>query len=179
MNIIDSVPGMPGYSDFWRVYKVLAPSDYEANSITSFEGVIEAGYEVIETDIVVNCPVVNPDTMTEEVSYDLVQGWFRGHEVFYFDFGANTGAEGFVLNIAPIFVFLDPGGEAVMGQMNVIDVVPGDAGYSDLWHVHFVMVSMDYMANSLTSVDAIMDAVEKGSASIINADIYVNCPIIE
>jgi hypothetical protein len=41
------------------------------------------------------------------------------------------------------------------------------------------MVSMDYMANSLTSVDAIMDAVEEGSVSIINADIYVNCPIIE
>ena len=179
MNIIDSIPGMPGYSDFWRVFKVLAPSDYEANSITSFEGVMEAGYDIEPTDIVVNCPVVNPDAMTEEISYDLVQGWFKGREVFYFDFAANTGAEGFVLDVAPIYAFFGSDGDPVEGQMNVIDVVPGDTGYSDLWQVFAVTVGMDYAANSLTSADAIMEAAEEGTVTIGTTNIYVNCPIVE
>src|SRR2546430_10894093 len=34
-DIIDTIPGQPGYSDFWRVYKVLAPDGYVANSIRS------------------------------------------------------------------------------------------------------------------------------------------------
>ncbi len=179
MNIIDSVPGVPGYSDFWRVFKVLAPSDYEANSITSLEGVVESGYEVVETDIVVNCPVVNPDTVTEEVSYDLVQGWYRGREVFYFDFGANSDTVGWVVELEPIYAFFYGDSEPVMGQMNVIDALPMDMDYSDLWHVHKVIVGMDYEANSLNTVADIMDAVSNGSVSIEATDLYVNCPVIE
>lgn len=179
MNIIDSIPGVPGYSDFWRVFKVLAPSDYEANSITSFEGVLESGYEIVKTEIVVNCPVVNPDTVTDMVSYDLVQGWYRGREVFYFDFGTNSDTDGWVVELEPIFAFFYADGEAVMGQMNVVDALPMDMDYSDLWHVHKVIVGMDYEANSLNTVADIMDAVSMGSVSIEETPLYVNCPIIE
>jgi hypothetical protein len=179
MNIIDSIPGQPGYSAFWRVYKVLAPSSYMANSITSLQGVLDSGYEIQETDIVVNCPVVNPDTTTEMISYTLVQGWYRDRMVFYFDFGANSGSMGSVVDKAPIFAFFHMNGDAVMGQMNVIDVVPSDMGYSDLWHVHKVIVGMEYMANSLTSVDEIMAAVSAGDVSIEETDLLVNCPVVE
>src|SRR5437867_12469893 len=36
-TLIDTIPGQPGYSDFWRVHKVLVPSGYVPNSIRSFE----------------------------------------------------------------------------------------------------------------------------------------------
>lgn len=101
-NIIDSIPGQPGYSDFWRVYKVLAPSDYTPNSIKSFEAAMDSGYTIEITDIVVNCPVVNPDNALEGSSQGLVQGWYRGREVFYFDFGTRSLATGFSV-IAPRF----------------------------------------------------------------------------
>src|SRR5438094_8706586 len=34
-NIIDTIPGQPGYNDYWRVFKVLAHSGAGANSIRS------------------------------------------------------------------------------------------------------------------------------------------------
>jgi len=179
MNIIDAVPGQPGYSAFWRVYKVLAPNSYMANSITSLQGVLDSGFMIQETDIVVNCPVVNPETTTEMISYDLVQGWYRERMVYYFDFGANSGSMGSVVDKAPIYVFFDINGDHVDGQMNVIDVLPGDMGYSDLWHVHKVIVGFDYDANSLSSVDEIMSAVSAGDATIEETNLLVNCPIVE
>jgi hypothetical protein len=56
-NIIDAVPSDTGYSAFWRVSLVTAPEDYEPNSITSAAEVVSSGYEITETDLVVNCPV--------------------------------------------------------------------------------------------------------------------------
>src|SRR5256886_1188564 len=37
-NIIDTIPGQPGYGDFWRVHKVLVPSGYVARSIRALSG---------------------------------------------------------------------------------------------------------------------------------------------
>lgn len=45
-NIIDTIPGQPGYSDFWRVHKVLVPSSYVANTIRSFEQAVGSGYTI-------------------------------------------------------------------------------------------------------------------------------------
>jgi hypothetical protein len=38
---------------------------------------------------------------------------------------------------------------------------------------------MDYVANSLTSVDDIMAAVSDGDATIEETTLLVNCPIVE
>ena len=57
-NIIDSVPSDDGYSAFWRVNMVVVPADYEANSIQSAEDAMASGFEIMETDLLVNCPVV-------------------------------------------------------------------------------------------------------------------------
>ncbi len=60
-NIIDVLPGMPGYSLFWDVHLVKVPADYKANSITSAADVMKSGFEIIEPGLVVNCPVVRTD----------------------------------------------------------------------------------------------------------------------
>src|SRR5207244_8441056 len=59
-NIIDTIPSQPGYNDFWRVYKVLAPDGYVADSICSLGDAVDSDYTIQETNTVVNCPAVNP-----------------------------------------------------------------------------------------------------------------------
>jgi len=59
-SIIDAVPRQEDYSAFWRVNLVLAPAGYKANELRSAEAVRATGWEVTETDIVVNCPIVSP-----------------------------------------------------------------------------------------------------------------------
>src|SRR2546425_10570800 len=86
-NIIDTIPGQPGYSDFWRVHKVLVPSGYVANSIRSFEGAVASGYAIEVTNIVVNCPVVNPNATIVGSAATPGSGGYRDREVFYFDHG--------------------------------------------------------------------------------------------
>jgi hypothetical protein len=176
-NIIDSIPGQPGYSDFWRVHKILAPSDYTPNSIKSFEDAMDSGYTIEITDIVVNCPVVNPDTTLEGSNQGLVQGWYRDREVFYFDFGIRSPADGSVVLRAPIWVFFLEDGTQVDGQQNVIDLLPDEEGYSDLWHVHKVIVDSSYVANTYKSAADIMTAVGSGDATVEETTIFVNCPV--
>ncbi len=76
---------------------------------------------------------------------------------------------------APIYVLFREGEElAVAGQMNIINVVPGDTGYNDFWQVHKVTVPIDYVANTVTNYSRIMTAgytVEALSA-------VVNCPVV-
>jgi len=176
-NIIDSIPSQPGYSDFWRVHKVLVPSDYSPNSIKSFEEAVDSGYTIEITDIVVNCPVVNPDTTLEGSDQGLVQGWYREMEVFYFDFGTRSPNEGSVVLRAPIWVFFHEDGTRVEEQNNVIDLLPDEEGYSDLWHVHRVIVDSSYVPNTYKSAASITAAADSGELTIEETDIFVNCPV--
>jgi len=177
-NIIDTIPGQPGYSDFWRVFKVLAPSGYVANSIRSLADAVASGYTIQETDVVVDCPVVNPGATIQGSSTSPVSGWYRNRDVFYFDNGANSPAHGFVVEDAPIYAFFHADGTPVAGQKNVIDVLPGDAGYSDLWKVTKVVVDASYMANSLRDARSIVAARDAGQVTLETTDIYVNCPVV-
>ncbi len=76
---------------------------------------------------------------------------------------------------APIYVLFREGEESpVEGQMNIIDVIPGDMGYNDFWEVQKVTVPMDYMANSVTSYAQIMEA----EYPMEETSILVNCPVV-
>lgn len=76
---------------------------------------------------------------------------------------------------APIYVLFRSGEtEPVTGQLNIVDVIPGDEGYNDFWIVNKVMVPAGYVANTITSYMEIMD---KGFTITPTATI-VNCPIV-
>src|SRR3972149_11596280 len=114
-NIIDTIPGQPGYSDFWRVYKVLTPTGYVANSIRSLADAVASGYPIEVTDTFVNCPVVNPNATISGSSTSPVSGWYRNREVFYFDHGTGSPANGSVVIPAPIYAVFRADGSAVAG----------------------------------------------------------------
>lgn len=177
-NIIDTIPGQPGYSDFWRVYKVLAPTGYVVNSIRSLADAVASSYPIEVTDLVVNCPVVNPNATIQGSATTPVSGWYRNREVFYFDHGANSPADGDVVRTAPIYAFFHADGTAVAGQRNVIDALPGDPAYSDLWSVVKVVVGTTYVANTLRDARSILAASNAGQVSLETTELYVNCPVV-
>jgi hypothetical protein len=170
-NIVNTVPGETGYSDLWQVQLVTVPEDYEPDSIRSAQELLDAGFEITPTEMLVNCPIV-PEGTTLEGGEPLVQGWHDGEEVFYPDFGENPATT------APIWVLIhgmNPDGtpDFVEGQQNIIDVVPGDPGYSDFWRVNMVTVPESYEPNSIRSAQGVIDA----GFEITQTDMVVNCPV--
>ena len=76
---------------------------------------------------------------------------------------------------APIFALFREGEDMpVDGQLNIVDVIPGDATYNDFWLVNKVTVPADYVANTITSVSEIQ---QKGY-TITSTTKIVNCPIV-
>ena len=170
-NVVDVVPGDSGYSDLWQVMLVTVPEGYTPDSITSLQELNNAGYDVTATDILVNCPIV-PEGTTLEGGEPLTQGWYQGEEVYYPDFGPNSATA------IPIWAFItgmdaDGNPQFVEGQNNVIDLVPGDAGYSAFWQVNLVVVPEGYEANSIQSASGVFDS----GYEVIVAGIVVNCPV--
>jgi len=170
-NIVSLVPGDPGYSDLWQVYLVTVPESYEADSIKSISGLFNGEHTILQTDMFVNCPIV-PAGSTLENGMSLTQGWYNDEPVYYFDFGANPKTA------APIYALItgmdDQGNpQFVEGQRNIIDVIPGDPGYTAFWQVNLVTVPSDYMANTLQSADDVLSS----GYSMMVTDVLVNCPV--
>lgn len=79
------------------------------------------------------------------------------------------------LTPAPIYVLFKEGASSpVDGQLNIVNVIPGDAGYSDFWQVYKVTVPSSYVANVVTSYQEIMS---KGYSMEATTTI-VNCPVV-
>lgn len=76
---------------------------------------------------------------------------------------------------APIYVLFRAGEDRpVEGQLNIVDAVPGDEGYSDFWRVMRVTVPRDYVANTVTSLGEI----RRAGYRIHETAMLVNCPIV-
>lgn len=172
-NIIDALPGEDGYSDLWEVNLVTVPEDYEANSIHSATDLQAMSYPTETPGLLVNCPVV-PAGSTLEQGEELVVGWYRDQHVYYPDFGENPAVA------IPIWAFItgmDDDGNPVFveGQNNIIDSLPGDAGYSAFWAVNLVVVDDTYEANSITSAAD----VAASDFEVLQPGLVVNCPVVE
>jgi hypothetical protein len=93
----------------------------------------------------------------------------RGEKVRYYNFDVQPTAP------APIYVFFRAGeGTPLAGQLNVVDVVPGEQGYNDFWQVHKVTVPASYLANSATSKADITGA----GFPVEATPMLVNCPVV-
>lgn len=191
LNIINVIPGEPGYNDFWQVVKVTVPDDYTANSVSSYSGIVEKGYATETTNMIVNCPVV-PEGSTAALNlnsgtFGAMQGWYKDQAVFYFNFeekGITTTSNGTV-PVSPIYVTFNinpdqPNGGPPSGFVtesgstlthNVLATLPADAAYSPLWSVNM------YDNAEFNNVMNLTDAV---STNIIVPDAaLVNCPVVK
>lgn len=76
---------------------------------------------------------------------------------------------------APIYVFFKDGQTAsVPGQLNVIDVIPGDNSYNDFWQVYKVTVPDNYVANTISSAQEVVNS----GYRIERTNSLVNCPVV-
>ncbi|MGA9291513.1 MAG: T9SS type A sorting domain-containing protein [Ignavibacteriaceae bacterium] len=188
-NIVNVVPGDTGYNDFWEVVKVMVPPNYNANSITSFQEIEEAGYPMETTNMLVNCPVV-PEGSTAEMRLNdgdsgLTWGWYKGKIIYYFNFSEKQLMAD-ASNMIPesdIYVSFninpgETGGGPASGfktdstgrAHNVTETVPADDGYSPLWAVN-VYDNADF--------DKVHDFMSALSANILDTTIaFVNCPVV-
>ncbi|MEO8182754.1 MAG: hypothetical protein ABI895_28300 [Deltaproteobacteria bacterium] len=93
----------------------------------------------------------------------------EGESVRYYNFDVQPTRP------APIYALFREGeGSPVAGQLNIVDVIPGAAGYNDFWRVMRVTVPRDYVANTVTSVDQI----QARGFTAQSTDQLVNCPIV-
>jgi len=92
-----------------------------------------------------------------------------GETVQYYNFDVQPTAP------APIYVLFRDGESApVENQLNIVDVIPGDDGYNDFWQVVRVTVPANYVANTVTSFEAI----ETAGYTLEPMEALVNCPIV-
>jgi hypothetical protein len=116
--------------------------------------------------------VAAPAGASASLEQPVVPGFFQGKSVGYFDYGPIKLKPG--NKVAPIWTVTNP----AAGQHNIIDTVPGRAGYSPLWRVNKVTFKdgvTPRVLRSRTDVDA---AVEAGDATVARTSTVVNCPVL-
>ena len=168
-NVIDVVPGDRGYSPLWRVVMVSWADDASPRVLRSAAQVraAAAAGEVTlrRTNTVVNCPVVG-------FGQKQILGFHRGSTIAYYDLGPVKLARG--NKVAPIWAFTN----GASGQKNVIDVVPGQAGYTPLWQVSMVTWADGITPRVLMSAAQIRSAASAGDLTVRRTETVVNCPLI-
>lgn len=192
LTILDAIPGDEGYSDFWQIYNVTVPANYKANSITSFQDIIDNKYPTETTNKVVNCPVV-PKGSSAQKRYlpgednQIQRGWYKSKIVYYFSFEEkDLELTNDLVPLSDIFVCFninpgeDNGGsgsgiktedDTNTGQSHsVVETIPLDEEYSPLWYVQvYNNVNFDNMAN--------LDSA-KNTEILMPDAMKVNCPLV-
>ncbi len=192
LNIVNVIPGDAGYNDFWLVNKVTVPSDYVANTVTSYDEIIKKGYSIQPTTMVVNCPIV-PKGSTASLRYSsgesnqLTRGWYKDKVVYYFTFKeADLMTTAGLVPVSDIYVsfninpdqegggpasgFKTEDGMATGQTHNVPETLPGDPGYSPLWDVNIYDNADFGMVSNL--------ATATGANILAEGAVIVNCPIV-
>lgn len=118
-----------------------------------------------------------------------VNGWYEGEEIYYIDHGREEGVTERGEN--DIYVIGGPR----MYQANVVEFIPGEAGYSPHWNVNVVSTApgktlADILASPYVSdlfdtegvlfddVEDILGAEEDGLVTVVKPGIVVLCPVI-
>ncbi len=171
--VVDTVPGDPGYSDFWRIIFYVVDGDFVPGSARSVAAVRDAGHRIIDPEITVNCPIVDAGARANERV--LNPGWHVGRQIVYFDFGRDQIRAG--TSNANIYVFVDgfdvDGSPRISGGATpILDARTGDSIYSALRRVNYVVAPGDLEAGGLRSAAAILDS----GLEIRPTDIFMNLP---
>jgi len=162
-NIADVLPGDSGYSDLWQIIYVTVPNNYVVNSITDVTTLL-AAYSNTTVGPMVNCPVVPLNSSFASIGPNITYGWYKNQTIHYFDFGPSPSYT------IPIFVLPN-----VTGQYNIIDAVPGDAGYSAFWDAQLFTAPAGYVVNTYKSQAEVLAA----KLSNVAGPQAINCPVFK
>ncbi len=93
----------------------------------------------------------------------LVAGFSNGQIAWYWFVGPTNNT------VNPVYFFNHQSGGTVTGQYPIIDVKPGDQGYTHFWQVFNVTVSDNYVPNTIKSVSSLKRAEQAGLATITDS----------
>jgi hypothetical protein len=197
-NVIDSVPGEPGYSPLWLHTFVKWNDPSKARELKSEEEIqaaAKSGDVTLEqSKLVINCPVLP----TGRTMFPIVTGWVDGKSVDYtlqeisdpmvtklmtdktqFPL-ATVPSLGEVSQVANLYLFMNgiAGPNPFGFQRNVIDSVPGSPAYSPLWLHTFVNWNDPSKARELKSQGEILAASQAGEVTLERSKLVINCPVI-
>lgn len=168
-NVIDVAPGDRGYTPLWAVQMVTWKDGVEPRMLKSAAAVKRAAsageLTVRRTGTVVNCPVLG-------FGQRQTLGFAKDRTIAYLDLGPVKLKGGNV--VAPIWAFTNGADE----QKNVIDVLPGERGYTPLWRVSMVTWANGVEPRVLRTAAAIRAAAAAGELSIRRTATVVNCPVV-
>lgn len=118
---------------------------------------------------------------------DTANGWYEGEEIYYIDQGVEAGVTARGEND----IYLIGGNRAYQAQ--VVEFIPGEAGYSPHWNAHLVNTAegvtvADILASPYASehypealfddVEDILGAEEAGLVTVTHLGVVVLCPVI-
>ncbi len=102
----------------------------------------------------------------------LVAGFSRGQIAWYWLMGPTNSS------VNPVYFFQYQSGGTVQGQNPIIDVKPGDKGYTHFWELYNVTVSNSYMPNTIKSLATLNRAQQAGLATITDSKRAINGPLV-
>ncbi len=146
-SVIDSIPGDPGYSPYWRVFFLEVTETYQGEIMPSFAAVDEAirigiVREPTNPGIVVNCPVVAGDVRMAvgggggPVSPPSLFYW-DGMTVNYYNFGPMDTLDTGGLLVNEMYTLRREGREALSEPRRGVDI----NGDGDLWDTNDIFLS--------------------------------------
>ncbi len=100
------------------------------------------------------------------------EGFYRGQTIEYLDFGPVKLKPG--NKLAPLWSVTN----GVEDQYNIVDVVPGQKGYTPLWEVTLLTWKDSATPRLLTSAAAARKALAAGELTAKKPGVVVNCPVI-
>jgi hypothetical protein len=102
----------------------------------------------------------------------VTPGFYKGRSLRYLDLGPVKLARG--NRVAPIWVVTN----GPDGQRNVVDVAPGDRGYTPLWRVTMVTWKAGVTPRMLRSAADVQAARRAGDVTLRRTTTVVNCPVL-
>jgi hypothetical protein len=189
-RVVDVIPGQPGYSDFFRVVRVMVPASYLPDELRDAAAIARSGFALVDTSRIVNRPIVPRGSQARErlsgAPTSLESGWYRGQRIEWFRFDEAPLIAGLAEPVptSPISVTFNknpdqPGGGPTSGfrteaggrqTHNVASSLPGDLDYSPLWSVSvYDNAAFPTVFNEATVLAAPFKARDVA---------MVNCPIV-
>lgn len=177
LDVVDTIPGDAGYSDFWRIAWVEVPASFVPGSITS--AVQIRGFQVTPSHVAINCPVVPWGSIAREAhgvaAAVTVELSYRNARITCLRFGSDLQLDRDRVPTSPIYVTFasEAAGFQTEGKTpqthNVVMSLPGDLDYSPLWQVNIYDSS---------AFDKVRDATTALGAPLVKQGPLVNCPIV-
>jgi len=186
LPVLTGVPGDAGYNDFMRITEVRTEAGYNVNSLTSEADVLAAVAEgeataTLTTRIVDWAVVPAGSTATMRFQGNVVTGyraWVRGMiaPLMQFETDLRVTAAGRVPGAGIVVIFRNDA-DPSMGfatdadgmTHNVVQVLPGQPGYSSLW---------SHLRGNLAGFDGVRDWATALANAAGPLPVNVNCPMV-